>query len=169
MLAYYFLPAAHGLFDRLALWRTAGGYAFSALSTALCGGVLPFLYLRFNPATRDAYPWPHLVFFALFWFWKGAETDLWYRTLAWLYGHGTGAGTIARKVVTDQFGYNLLYAAPFGSLCFAWKDAGFRRAPVAADLRAGRWYYRRVFPVLLAVWALWIPVVCCVYALPSAL
>ena len=169
VLAYYFVPAAHDLFARLAVWRAAGGYVFSALASALCGGVLPFLYLRLIPATRAAHPWPLLLFFALFWAWKGAEIDLWYRILSALYGDGTGAGTIARKVVTDQFGFNPLYAAPVGNLCFAWKDAGFRWAPVAADLRAGRWYYRRVLPVLLMVWFLWIPVVCCVYALPPAL
>jgi len=169
VLSYYFLPAAHGLFDRLAVWRTEGGYAFSALASALCGGLLPFLYLRLNPATRAANPWPLLVFFVLFWIWKGAEVDLWYRLLSALFGDGTGAGNIARKVVADQFGFNVLYAAPIGILIFAWKDAGFRWAPVAADLRAGRWYYRRVFPVLLTTWALWVPVVCCVYALPSAL
>lgn len=169
VLAYYFLPAAHGLFDRLAAWRTEGGYWFSGAASALCGGVLPFLYLRLNPATRAANPWPLMLFFALFWLWKGAEIDLWYRTLSALFGDGTGAGTIARKVAADQFGFNPLYAAPCGNLIFAWKDAGFRWAPVGADLRAGRWYYRRVLPVLLSVWALWIPVVCCVYALPPPL
>jgi hypothetical protein len=97
------------------------------------------------------------------------EVDLWYRLLSFFYGDGTDAATIAKKVITDQFGFNLLYTAPIGRLCFAWKDAGFRWAPVAADLRAGRWFHRRVFPVLLAVWTLWIPVVCCVYALPPAL
>src|SRR5262245_17246561 len=67
VLAYYYLPAAQGVFGQLAAWRAAGGYWFSAASTALCGGVLPFLYLRANPATRAANPWPHLVFFTLFW------------------------------------------------------------------------------------------------------
>ncbi|MEI6107044.1 MAG: hypothetical protein WCR49_08515 [Opitutae bacterium] len=169
VLAYYFLPAAHGFFNRLAVWRTEGGYAFSALASALCGGVLPFLYLRLNPATRATTPWPLLLFFSLFWAWKGAEVDLWYRILSWLYGDRTGAGTIACKVVTDQFGFNPFYAAPVGIMCFAWKDAGFRWAPLLADLRAGRWYYRRVFPALLTTWSIWVPVVCCVYALPAAL
>jgi hypothetical protein len=169
VLAWYFVPAAHALFARLAVWRTEGGYAFSALASALCGGVIHFLYLRLNPATRAANPWPLMLFFAFFWAWKGAEVDLWYRTLAFLFGNGTTPATIASKVAADQFGFNPLYAAPAGNLCFAWKDAGFRWAPVAADLRAGLWYYRRVLPVLLTVWALWIPVVCCVYALPPAL
>jgi hypothetical protein len=169
VLAYYYLPAAHDAFARLAAWRTAGGYAFSGLASALCGGLLPFLFLRLNPATRAATPWTFLCFFSLYWLWKGAEIDLWYRILSWLYGDATGAGTIARKVFTDQFVFNTLYAAPVGNLCFAWKDAGFRWAPVLADVRAGRWYYRRVFPVVLTTWALWVPVVCCVYALPPAL
>lgn len=169
VLAYYYLPAAHGLFTRLAVWRTEGGYIFSALAGALCGGVLPFLYLRLHPVTRPGYPWPHLVFFTLFWAWKGAEVDLLYRILANLFGNEPGPATIIRKVMADQFGYNALYATPVSSLCFAWKDAGFRWAPVAADLRAGRWYARRTLPLLLTVWALWIPVVACIYALPPAL
>ena len=169
VLAYYYLPAAHGLFTQLTVWRTEGGYLFSALASAVCGGVLPFLYLRLHPATRPGYPWRHLVFFTLFWAWKGAEVDLWYRILAMLFGHEPAPSTIIPKVLADQFVYNAIYATPVGNLCFAWKNAGFRWAPVAADFRAGRWYARSVLPVLLTVWALWIPVVCCIYALPSAL
>jgi len=169
VLAYYFLPAAGGVFAQLAHWQSAGGYAFSAASTALCGGLVPFLFLRSQPETRAAHPWRHFLFFLFFWAWKGVEVDFWYRVLGWLYGDGHDVATIACKVASDQFGYNPFYAAPFSGLCFAWKDAGFRWAPVAADLRAGQWYYRRVLPVLIAVWFLWIPVVCCVYALPQPL
>lgn len=169
VLAYYYVPAAQSGFQQLSAWRTAGGYWFSAASTAVCGGVLPFLYLRMNPATRASYPWRHLGFFALFWAWKGAETDLWYRILAAVVGDDNQAGTVVTKVAIDQFAWNAFYAAPLSIVIFAWKDAGFRWAPVAADLRAGRWYYRRAIPLLLGVWAVWIPVVTCVYALPSVL
>jgi hypothetical protein len=169
VLSYYYLPAAHDSLARLARWRIDGGYVFSALASALCGGLLPFLYLRFTAMGRTAYPWPHVFFFTLFWAWKGAEVDLLYRTLTVLYGDGTSPATIASKVVTDQFGFNVLYATPVGNLLFAWKDAGFRWGAVASDVRSGRWYARRVLPVLISVWAVWIPVVSCVYALPAAL
>ncbi len=169
VLAYYFVPAAGGFFAQLARWQSAGGVVFSAASTALCGGLLPFLFMRWQSGGPTGHPWRLLAFFLLFWAWKGAEVDLWYRLLAWLYGNGHDFATVARKVACDQFGYNPFYATPFSCLGFAWKDAGFRWAPVAADLRAGQWYYRRVLPVLLAVWFLWIPVVCCVYALPPLL
>lgn len=169
VLAYYLVPATAGFFADLARWQSSGGLPFTAVTTALCGGLLPFLLLRGHRDTRGNHPWPHLVFFMLFWAWKGCEVDLWYRGLTWLYGNGHDPSTIVRKVLSDQFGFNPFYAAPVGNLCFAWKDAGFRWRPVAADLQAGRWYARRVLPVLMAVWFLWIPVVCCVYALPLPL
>lgn len=169
VLIYYFVPATAGAFTELARWQANGGYWFSAISTALCGGLLPFLFLRLNPETRASLPWSHLWFFIVFWAWKGAEVDLWYRTLSVLYGTGNDAGTIAKKVITDQFLFTTFYASPIGSICFAWKDAGFRWDPVSRDLRAGRWFYRRIVPVVFAVWFLWIPVVCCVYALPQPL
>jgi hypothetical protein len=169
VLAYYFVPAAGGAFARLAAWQSAGGFAFSAATTALCGGLLPFLFLRWRGPTRASHPWPHLGFFLAYWAWKGAEVDLVYRTLGWLYGRDHGFATVGAKVLTDQFGYNVFYSAPVSALCFAWKDAGFRWAPVAADLRAGQWYQRRVLPVLLSLWCIWIPVVSCVYSLPAPL
>lgn len=169
VLAYYFVPATAGFFARLSSWQSAGGLRFTAVTTALCGGLLPFLFLRAHRDTRSRHPWPHVWFFMVFWAWKGSEVDLLYRGLTWLYGDGHDASTIVRKVISDQFGFNPFYAAPVGNLCFAWKDAGFRWSPVAADLQAGRWYVRRVLPVLIAVWFLWIPVVSCVYALPQPL
>jgi hypothetical protein len=169
VLSYYYFPATQAWFSQLTLWRTAGGFLFSALASALCGGLLPFLYLRFSANDQTAYPWPHLLFFTGFWAWKGTEVDLLYRTLNLIYGNEVNAATIVRKVLTDQFGFNLLYAAPMGNLIFAWKDAGFRWNPVLTDIGLGEWYSRRVLPVLISVWALWIPVVSCVYALPSAL
>ncbi len=169
VLSYYYLPAAREGFVSLARWRTEGGYLFSAFASAFCGGVLPFLYLHFTRTDRAAYPWPHLAFFAFFWAWKGSEVDLLYRTLTLLYGDAPTAAVIARKVLTDQFVFNVFYAAPVGNLIFAWKDAGFKWGPVMADVRGGGWYARTVLPVLIGVWAVWIPVVSCVYALPPPL
>ena len=169
VLAYYFVPAAQGFFAQIALWREAGGFLFSTLVTAFCGGVLPFLYLRWNPATRATHPWSQLAFFALFWAWKGVEVDLLYRSLSWAFGREAIFPTIAAKVLVDQLVYNPFYATPVSSLLYAWKNAGFHWAPVAHDWQAGRWYQRRVITPQLAVWCVWGPAVCCIYALPPVL
>ena len=169
VLAYYFAPVTQGLFARIGDWQRAGGYAFSAGATALCGGLLPFLFLRAQPATRVTHPWPHLVFFLLFWAYKGVEVDLWYHLLSRLYGSDHATGTVVAKILSDQLGYNVLWATPVSTLAFQWKAAGFRWGPVVADLRTGRWSARRVLPVLIAVWSVWIPVTACVYSLPGTL
>src|SRR5688572_16172980 len=49
VLAYYFVPATAGFFATLARWQTEGGFAFSAASTAVSGGLIPFLFLRLHP------------------------------------------------------------------------------------------------------------------------
>lgn len=169
VLAYYYHPGTRAALELLAAFRQRGGYVFSAVSFMIFGGVLPFLVLRFSPRTAAAHPWPQLIFFVLFWAWKGAEVDLLYHVQAWLFGAESTWPVVVKKMLCDQLIYNPLYAAPVGVLLYAWKDAGFCWAKPLADLRAGRWYARRTLPVMFAVWGVWIPTVSCVYAMPLPL
>lgn len=167
--AYYQSPAVHDWLEQVAAIRQRGGFAFSAAMMMVFAGVLPFLFLRLDPVTSSSHPWPHLIFFAAFWAYKGVEVDGLYRGLETFFGSGHDWLTIGRKMLVDQFVYNPLFAAPCGVLLYAWKDAGFRWSAPLTDLRMNRWYYRRILPVMIAVWAIWIPAVCCIYALPLAL
>ena len=169
VVAYYQNDTAHRWLETVADFRQRGGFAFAATAMMVFAGVLPFLYLRLNPATAAAHPWRHLFFFAAFWAYKGVEVDLFYRGLAAVFGSGHEWPVVGQKMLVDQLVYNPLFAAPYGVLLYAWKDAGFRWAAPRADLRQAGWYYRRVLPVMIAVWVVWIPAVCCIYALPLAL
>ena len=169
VLAYYFNAPFHALLERLSAFRAETGLGYAMVATPVFGGLLPFLYLRADPATRARHPWAHLPFFMGFWLWKGVEVDLLYKGLAASVGAGHDLVTISIKVLIDQLAYNPLWAAPTGVLAFAWKDCGFRWRPLRADLAAGRWYARRVWPALLSTWGVWIPAVSLIYALPSSL
>ena len=169
VLAYYFVPATQPAFALVGRWQHEGGFAFSAVSTAICGGLLPFIFLRLQSVTRPTHPWPHLVFFMLFWAYKGIEVDLWYRVMAHWFGADNTPRTIVSKMLCDQLGYNIVWATPVTVLGFAWKAAGWRLTPILDDVRAGRWYARRVVPALIAMWCVWVPVTACVYSLPVAL
>lgn len=169
VVAYYQNATVHHWLEQVAAFRQRGGFAFSAGSMMIFAGVLPFLYLRLNPVTAPLHPWPHLLFFVTFWAYKGVEIDLLYRGLAAVFGSAHDWPTVVKKMLVDQLVYNPLFSAPYGVLLYAWKDAGFNWSAPLADLRRDRWYYRRVLPVILAVWAVWFPTVGCIYALPLAL
>jgi len=66
-------------------------FAFGIVSTGLFGGLLPFLYLRSNPAARHQYGWRQGLLLTAFWSYKGLEVEAWYRLLARVVGEGHDA------------------------------------------------------------------------------
>jgi hypothetical protein len=169
VVAYYRHAPTHAVLERLTGLREHLGLLFPIIGTLVCGGILPLLYLRQDPALRADYQLKNCVFLMLFWAYKGVEVELWYRLLAHVVGSATDVRTIAIKCFLDQLVYCPLFAVPLTVLGFAFNHAGLRWAPVLADIRAGGWYRRQVLPTLIANIAIWIPVVCLVYALPLAL
>jgi hypothetical protein len=169
VVAYYQSDTVHALLEQVAAFRTRWGIVYSIVATSLFAGVIPFLYLHFNRATAATHPWRHLLFFAVFWGWKGAEVDYFYRLQAYLFGTDLSFVTIAKKLLFDQLVYNGLYAAPYGVLVYDWKDANYSWGPAMADLRRPRWYQRRVLAVMIAVVGVWVPAAACIYAMPPAL
>lgn len=169
VVSYYRVPAFHAALEQLAAFRVRGGFYYSAISTAVFAGIIPFLYLHFTPSTRARHPWRHLLFFALFWGYKGIEVDAFYRLQALMFGTDLSFATIGKKLLFDQLVYNGLFAAPYGVLIYDWKDADYSWGPALADLRRPRWYARRVFAVMIAVVGVWVPAAACIYAMPPAL
>jgi hypothetical protein len=169
VVAYYQSESVHAALEHVAAFRTRWGVLYSIVATSLFAGVIPFLYLHFNRATAATHPWRHLLFFALFWGWKGAEVDYFYRLQAYLFGTDLSFATIAKKLLFDQLVYNGLFAAPYGVLVYDWKDANYSWRPALADFRRPRWYQRRVLAVMIAVVGVWVPAAACIYAMPAAL
>ena len=168
VLAYYLHPPAREALDAVAGLKQRAGYLYSLVSTAVFGGLIPFVWLRLHPATRAFTPPSHGLFLLGFWAFKGVEVDVLYRAQGWIFGNDQGFSTVTSKVLVDQFVYNPLYAVPLGILVWHWKETGFswaamRRLDLAAFLRAN-------FPkALLATWSVWIPAVALIYSLPATL
>jgi hypothetical protein len=169
VLAYYYHPATRAVLGELAAFRARTGMVFGIVSTGVVGGLVPLLYLWSGPATRGRYSWKQGAGIVAFWAYKGAEIEWFYRFLAYAVGEGLGVRTIAMKMAIDQFIYCPLFAVPVTVLLYAWIDAGYDGAVVAADWKTPGWYRRRVLPVLIPNLAVWIPTVCLIYALPTPL
>jgi len=168
VLLYYFVPATGGFFQTLADWKSSGGFFYSAVATALFGGLIPFLYLKLNPSTRASTPWLFLVFYVGFWAYRGIEVDVLYRVQAWLFGEGNAVTTIVPKVLVDQFVYNPLWAAPLQILAYHFMNERYSsRAFADYDWKA--FLFQKIPTTLISTWGVWIPMVTIIYCLPSTL
>ena len=169
VLAFYWHEPTRAALSRLAAWRTQFGLLFPILSTGLFGGLLPVLFLRARPSTRDHYTAAQGLALVLFWSYKGFEVDLFYRSLAYFVGEGHDVATIATKTVIDQFAYSPIWAVPTTALFFEWVGFHFSFRAMWDDVRTAGWYRRKILPVLLSNLGVWLPAVCIIYALPTPL
>ncbi len=169
VVAYYHHAPTQAVLARLTAWRAHATVVFPILSTGLFGGLLPFLYLRSRAETRHRYTWPQGLAITAFWAYKGFEIDLLYRLLARFVGLGHDVATIAAKTTLDQLIYCPIFAVPVTVLAYDWVEARFDRHAIAADLRAGGWYRRRVLPMLISNLGVWVPAVCIIYSFPTPL
>jgi hypothetical protein len=168
LLAYYRTGAGHAWLSGIGELKARYGFVYSALATCLFGGILPYLVLLTTGKIARASRGPELVFYLLFWAWKGIEVDAFYRLQALAFGTGNDFRTISLKVLVDQLAYAPIISAPVQVLCFLWKDSGFSIAGTRAAL-ARRSLVPRTLVVIFSTWVVWIPAVTVIYALPSAL
>src|SRR5713226_4182236 len=81
-----------------------------------------------NPGTADALR--NLAVTVPVWGFDGSLVDLLYRVEARWLGDVATLPVVLGKICIDQFGYNILFAAPFGVLTYEWKNNGISMQPV---------------------------------------
>jgi len=160
---------AQALLD-LAEFKREHGIAFVLLASVTAGALIPelFLILFFQRGRPQRVNLRNLAFTIPVWGFDGSLVDLLYRAeAAWL-GDIATIPVVAGKILIDQFGYNIFFAAPFGVLTYEWKNNGISMQPVR-DLFTWQHYRDKIFPTLVATWAVWIPLMAIIYSLPLAL
>lgn len=168
LVGYHRWPAFHDLLEVVRGWKLRFGFAFSALSTAFFGGLLPVFFRLIPAETRKDPQWRALPFFIGFWAYKGIEVDVLYRLQAWAFGDTTEVWVVMVKVAIDQFVYCPLLAVPMMTLGYLWKECGYSVAAVRRRL-GRRWYVTRCLPLLIANLGVWVPAAAVIYSLPLAL
>lgn len=172
ILAYYKHEPTQGVLDRLAELKTHWGYAFSAISTGIIGGLWPLVFQRVGRGCGlrgfHIESWWSLPFMAGFWAYRGVEIDALYRLQGLMFGTQPTAWVLIRKTAVDQCLYVTIWAIPTMVAAYLWKDCGYSLRRTVRTLGRG-WYLRRCVPILLANWVVWIPAVVVIYSLPPGL
>ena len=163
--SYYLLPSTRAWWQAVGEAKVAGGLAFSFLAGAASTAWLP-LGLRW--LMGQAPSWREAAALTLFWGYRGAEVDLFYRLQGHLFGDRQDLATVATKVAVDQFLYSAWWAVPMVFLGLRFIERGCAWAPFRDGLtwRSAAHAYRTT---LAATWMVWIPATSMVYSLPDAL
>ena len=171
--AYLWHPASREVFGKLAVVRSEWGLLFSFIGTALGSAVLPELLRLILPRPDDAGGGTptllsRLLFGIPFWGLIGVQVDLFYRLQDFLFGPSETLPVLVKKVTVDALLYCPLLAIPQAVCVMLWRDHGFTGRGFLGHTPL-RFYALKIFPVLLANWMVWIPLLCIIYSIPQAL
>ena len=170
VIGYSFSSAVAALLNGLADFKERSGLPFVIMASICAGSLFPELFVvmffqRGRPRRQNI---SDILFTAPLWAVDGVLVDLMYRSLAGWLGNKTTLGVVAAKICIDQFGYNPFFAAPYGIWGYAWKNSGYSLARLRS-LLSWRYYRDHAIPVLIATWAVWIPLMAMIYSLPLPL
>jgi len=168
--AFYTNSAAAAALRDLAEFKREHGLAFVIAASVAAGALIPefFLILFFQRGRPHFGNLRNLAFTIPVWGFDGSLVDLLYRGEAHWLGDVATLPVVLGKICIDQFGYNIFFAVPFGVVTYEWKNSGISVRPLR-DLFTWPHYRDKIFPTLLATWAVWIPLMAIIYSLPLAL
>lgn len=170
LVAYYSSARVADLLDQLAHYKEQHNFAFIIGAAVLAGAIIPeiFLVLFFQNGKVHRQNLRNLAFTVPTWAVDGVLVDLMYRLNAHWFGSIVTFPAVLAKICVDQFGYNPFLAAPGEVSVYEWKNQGFSWASVRRAFTWGH-YQEKIFPTLLATWAVWFPIMAIIYSLPYPL
>jgi hypothetical protein len=168
VLLYYFHAPTHEILLKIPKLKQQIGLLFPVCVTALCGGLLPFIFLTVRKEIPRGRSVAHLLFLLGFWALNGLIIDFLYQFQAFLFGDQPDVMTVVKKVCFDQFVFSALWSAPFAAVAMLWKNHNFSWAATKRDL-SRKFITQEIPSILIALWGVWIPTVAIVYSLPLAL
>lgn len=171
VLGYYFHEPTRAVLEHVQRMKLAYGLPFAIFTTIIFGAWLPMLvraaqrWYRREPTGINR---GDLLFFSLFWGEKGVEVDLLYRAQSHVFGDGPQIGLVVVKVFVDQFVYVPIWGIVTTVFFLKWHDCNYSWR-TTWDALGPNWYVKKMFPVMLMCWFVWVPAVAVIYCLPLPL
>ena len=170
VVGYYWHPPTRDVLVALGAMKATYGYFFSMVISIVCGALLPevFNVLVFQRARIRMQNWANLRFTMVYWAFDGMFVDALYQWQGHLFGDVVTGSALLKKVLFDQFVVTPFVFMPISLLCYEWKQRDFVFSGMS-EIFTWRFARDRGIPALITCWAVWIPVLFAVYALPPLL
>jgi hypothetical protein len=168
VLLYYFHAPTHQWLLKIPEIRQQMGLLFPLVVAAICGGLIPFLFMVIRRDIVRGRYLANLLFMIGFWGLNGLIVSFFYEGQSALFGNQIDFPTILKKVCMDQFVYNPVWGVPWTVSAMYWKHCDFSFRTAKARFSRSQ-FTRDMISVLLATWTVWIPTVAIMYSLPLAL
>ncbi len=168
--AYYLWAPVTEFLSRYAVWQHHNGALGNGVAAALAGGVLSECSLVYfqNRGRWTTQNLEGLAFKSVTFFFSGAIVFKFYELQAFCWGQGYTLSVIIPKVLCDQLGYTVIFAAPYYALMGRWQMLRYSGAALWRELNRD-FVVDRLLPMLVMNWMFWIPAITLVYAMPSVL
>lgn len=166
VVAYHHVPAVASALEPMGRWQSAHGELAAFANRVVFCGLLPSAFMLAQRSIRPPRVGRVILAYSLWGGVMGVLFDWLCMLQAWLFGTGTDGLTLVKKMVVDQFVWNVLFCTPAGALFFGWVSRDFRwRAPDSLAAFVGR----DCLTILVSNWIVWIPVMLAIYAFPMPL
>lgn len=168
--SYFLWPSSAVLLYKLSAWKQAGGMWFSMAATGFAGGFLAELskvcFGQRGRCTRANIEDALFNFIMLGL--AGGVVHLFYEQQARWFGDHLAWSVILSKTTVDMLFFTPIWATPFQTIFWLWKNNRYSWAVVHRELYDA-YFTRHYLPLLFMQWAFWIPVVMMTYSLPLVL
>ena len=170
LVGYYFWPPFARAISAYGEWQAAGGVLRTGLVAGFAGGVISELSVIYF---RDGDRWKlrhveDMIFRFVLFFLGGMIVAVFYDYQAFWFGQGHSLGTLAPKVLVDQFVFSVLWSTPYYALAFRWQGVRYSPARLWSEMKPA-FLFERMLPVLITNWMFWIPGVTIIYSMPLPL
>lgn len=164
VIAYYRSDLLQEQFSALSILRIRYGAVFAFCAGFLAGSVIPELARIVSRHTLT--PWQGAVFNGFVYGSLSICINAFYQLQAHWFGSGIDPGTLALKTAVDMGIASPLVFIPYAVFLFEWRKSGWSGAKRMLQPSG---YRDLVLPALIPCWFFWIPVLLCVYAMPTDL
>jgi hypothetical protein len=170
VVSYFASNHVRAICQQLSTFKQQAGFAFSAVSAAFAGAILPELakILVMGDRKFDQKRLRDVGFALVIFAGIGVIIDAQYRILGMVLGNGDRPVTIIAKVLADQFITTPIYGTPYFLVVYALRANRYNLLLTARQMTP-RWYATRVMPLLIPGWCYWIPMTSLIYSLPGPL